>query len=370
LHADLEYFDIVPTHGERGDLSYSTSAITDEDIWHLVNYLHAFEADQLLAEEYFAQARDLAEQDDFAGASLLLDQVIELSPRFVQALQGRSIMAMDQGDTAQAIADLDRIVVLDPTYADGFYYRAEAYRLSGQIQDAVADYSQAIALEPDRSDALYARSVLQANNGAPEEAIDDLRRFLELEPQSGDRAAVEALIAQLEGAAAMPAGDQGQAALELADLPAGFEQLPPASLGLAEGSPIAIGTTIASSFAFGHNEHFELLAGYTTLLAEQAEQEAFDSSLNMDDLLAFLSTGLGAEEILESTPLPDPVGLGDAYTDMTAVFSVQGRQSRVEGLAFRRGEVGALLFVVHENGEVPSIALDDLATTLAASITP
>ena len=132
LHADLEYFEIVAAHADRGDLNYSTSAIGDEDIWHLVNYLHAFEADQLLAEEYFAQARDLAEQGDFAGALALLDRVIDLSPRFAQALLGRGIIALDQGNMAQAIADLDRIIALDPSYADGFYFRAEAYRLSGQ----------------------------------------------------------------------------------------------------------------------------------------------------------------------------------------------------------------------------------------------
>jgi hypothetical protein len=57
-------------------------------------------------------------------------------------------------------------------------------------------------------------------------------------------------------------------------------------------------------------------------------------------------------------------------TGVTAVFSTQGRQSGVDGLAFRRGEVGALLFVVYGNGELPSIALDELATTLAYSITP
>lgn len=369
LHADIEYFEIISSHADRGDLNYSTSAISEEDIWHLVNYLHAFEDDQLLAEEYFGQARDLAAQGDFAGALALLDQVIDLSPRFAQALLGRGIIALDQGNMAQAIADLDRIIALDPSYADGFYYRAEAYRLSGQIQDAVAGYTQAIALEPDRSDALYARGVLQVNNGAPEEAIDDLQRFLELEPQSGDRAAVEALIAQLLGVGTAPGGDQAAAlTLALADLPNGFEPLPPANLGLVAGGPIAIGTTIASSFAFGHSEHFELLAGYTTPLTGEAEQEAFDSSLNSGDLLAFLSDGLAAEEILESAPLPAPEGL--AMTGVTAVFSAQGRQSRVESLAFRRGEVGALLFVVYGNGAEPSIALDEMATTLAESITP
>jgi tetratricopeptide (TPR) repeat protein len=369
LHADSEYFDIVPAHGARGDLVYSTSEISEDNIWHLVNYLHAFEPDQLLAEEYFAQARDLAEQGDLEGALALLNQVIELSPRFVQALQGRGIISMDQGNIEQAIADQSRIIALDPTYADGFYYRAEAYRLSGQLQEAAADYTQAIALEPNHSEALYARGVIQANSGEREKAIEDLQRFLQLEPQSGDRAAVEELIAQLGGPAVGPAGHPaGAVVLGLADLPAGFEGLPPANLGLVEGGPIEIGTTIARSFAFGHSERFELVWGYTTPLPGEAEQSAFDSRLNVNDLVAFLRGGLRADEVSESAALPDPAGLGDASQGVTAVFTSEGLQARLDGLAFRRGDVGVLLFVAYTDGARPAASVTDLARTLVDRI--
>jgi tetratricopeptide (TPR) repeat protein len=372
LHADLEYFDIVPAHSARGDLNYSTSEISEDDIWHLINYLHAFETDQLLAEEYFSRARDLAEQGDLEEALALLDQVIELSPRFVLALQGRGIISIDQGNLEQAIADQSRIIALDPTYADGFYYRAEAYRLSGQLPEAAADYSQAIALEPNHSEALYARGVIQANNGEREKAIADLQRFLQLEPQSGARAAVEKLIAQLQDApvseAFMPPGTD--VALDLADLPAGFEALPPANLGLAEGAPIEIGTTIARSFAFGHSDRFELVWGFTTPLPGEAEQSAFDSRLNANDLVAFLRGGLRADEVLDSAALPTPAGLGDTSQGVTAVFTSEGLQARLDGLAFRRGDVGVLLFVAYTDGAQSAAPVAGLARTLADRINP
>ena len=75
-----------------------------------------------------------------------------------------------------------------------------------------------------------------------------------------------------------------------------------------EGGPIAIGTTIASSFAFGHSDHFELIWGYTTPLPGLLEQRAFDSSLNKADLIAFLSAGpaqsllLALSDVVESSP--------------------------------------------------------------------
>jgi tetratricopeptide (TPR) repeat protein len=163
LHADNEYFEIVSDHDRRGDLVYSTREISDDQIWHLVNYLRVFETDQLLAETHFSQARALAEQGDFEQALLLLNQAIELSPRFVLALQGRGIISRGRGDLEQAIADHSHILMLDPGNADGYYDRAEAYRLAG-------------------------RPLLAAN---------DLQRYLDLEPQAGNRAALEQLIGQL-----------------------------------------------------------------------------------------------------------------------------------------------------------------------------
>ena len=369
LHTDLEYFEIVPAHRDRGDLGYSTSEISEEDIWHLVNYLHAFESDQLLAEEYFVRARDMAGQGDTEAALPLLDQAIELSPRFVQALLGRGIIAMDQGDMEQAVADLSRAISLDPSHPDGYYYRAEVRRLTGQPEAAIVDYTEAISHWPDHSDALYARGLLQANAGAPAEAITDLQRYLDLEPQSADRAAVESLIAQLQSEAAGQAAPQAASAtLEPADLPAGFEQVPPANLGLAVGDSVDIGTTVASSFAFGHSEHFELLWGYTTMLPGQEEQLTFDSLLNQDDLVAFLSAALAPEDVLEVLVLPVPSGVGDTSAGITAVFNTGGRQSRVDTLAFRQGKVGMLLFLAYGDGELPSISLDELAVILSERV--
>lgn len=369
LHADIEYFEITEAHESRGDLNYSKSEISDDDIWNLVNYLHAFEADQLLAEEYFRQARNLAEQGDIGEALTMLNQVIELSPRFVQALQGRGIISIDQGNLEQAVADQSRIIELDPTYADGYYYRAEAFRLAGELEKATEDYSQAIALDTNHSEALYARGVIQANRGQTQKAIEDLQRFLQLEVQSDDRAAIEELIAQLEGQATPPAIQPAEAVtLDLSSLPAGFEQLPPASLGLVEGRPIEIGTTVARSFAFGNSSEFELIWGYSTPLPSSQDQAAFNSQLNPDALLRFLSSGLRIGEVIESSPLSPPAELGDDAAGLSARFSDQDQQTQIDGLAFRQGEVGVLLFAAYRTDQVSSVSLDNLARLLAEAV--
>jgi tetratricopeptide (TPR) repeat protein len=371
LHADIEYFDIVPDHANRGDLIYSPGPVSDDDIWHLINYLHAFEVDQLLAEEHFRRARDLAEQGDFEQAVASLDKAIELSPRYVSALQGRGIASLGKGDVEQAVADHSRVIELDPEYGDAYYYRAEAYHSAGELPAAILDYSRAIELDSNRSEAFYSRGLARANGREEELAIGDLERYLELEPQAVNRSAVEELIAQLQGVAgAPPESPTAGAVLEPGDLPAGFEALPPANLGLAEGGPIEIGTTIARSFAFGHRDHFELVWGYTTSLPGEAEKQAFDSRLNVADLLAFLGGGLGANGILESAELPAAGALGDASAGITAVFAFEGRRTRVDGLALRQGDTGMLLFVAYADGEAPSVSLDALASVLALRVGP
>jgi copper transport protein len=364
LHADVDYFEIVTAHKERGDLAHSTGEISDDNIWHLVNYLHAFETDQLLAEVYFSQARDLAEQGDSAGALAGLNQAIELSPRFVQALQGRGIIYLDQGKFVQALDEFDQIIALDPSFPDSYYYRAEASRYVERWPEAINDYTQAISLEPNRSQAYYGRALAYAEAGQPGEAIADLQYYLTIAP-TADQALVEQLIAELQGSPAQSADGRAPSfTLNQSDLPAGFEELPALNLGLAEGKPISIGTVIARSFAFGHRDHFELVWGYSTPLLSENDQAAFDDQLNETALLAFLSDGLGTENIGEASTLSAPPELGSASTKIVVVFDSDRQRTRVEGLAFRRDDLGILLFIASDDGITPTSMLDSLARIL------
>jgi copper transport protein len=364
LHADLEYFEIVDAHGQRGDLAHSSAEIGDDDIWHLVNYLHAFETDHLLAETYFSQARDLAEQGDFAQALAGLNQAIELSPRFVQALLGRGIIYLDQGKFNQALAEFDEIITLDPSLPDSYFYRAEAFRQAERWPEAIEDYTRVIGLEPNRGQAYYGRALAHVQAGRPGEAIDDLQHYLKMAP-AADQVLVEQLIAQLQDSPGQSIeGPAAAVALSQPDLPASFEELPTVNLGLAEGQPIAIGTEIARSFAFGHRDHFELIWGYSTPLLTEEDQAAFDDKLNVDALLTFLSGGLGSEKIGEATLLSAPPELGSTSAKITAVFESDRQRIRVEGLAFRLDDLGALLFIASVDGATPTSELESLARIL------
>jgi len=364
LHADIDYFEIVAAHTERGDLAQNTGEISDDNVWHLVNYLHAFETDQLLAEAYFSQARELAEQGDFAGALAGLDQAIELSPRFVQALQGRGIIYLDQGKFVQALAEFDQIIASDPSFLDSYYYRAEAFRFAERWPEAINDYTQAISLEPNRSQAYYGRALAYAQAGQPDNAIADLQHYLTIAPTT-DQVPVEQLIAELQSSRAQSTdGPAAAVTLNQSDLPGGFEELPALSLGLSEGRPISIGTVVAHSFAFGHRDHFELVWGYSTPLLSESDQAAFDDQLNETTLLAFLSDGLGTENIQEVVTLSSPPELGSSSAKVEVVFDSDRQQTRVVGVAVRKGDSGILLFIATVDGSVPASELDSLARIL------
>jgi hypothetical protein len=181
---------------------------------------------------------------------------------------------------------------------------------------------------------------------------------------AADQVLIEQLIAQLQNSPAQSADGLAAVSLHQSDLPGGFEDLPAANLGLAEGRPISIGTVIARSFAFGHRDHFELIWGYSTPLPTEEDQAAFDNKLNEAVLLAFLSEGLGTEDIGEAISLSAPPDLGNASAKLAAVFDTNGQQTRVEGLAFRRDELGILLFIASVDGAIPSSDLDSLARIL------
>jgi copper transport protein len=332
LHAAAEYFQIITDHENRGDISYSTNPINESDIWHLVNYLEVLEDNQAMAEKYFSQARSLAEQGQIAPARSHLNQAVELSPRYIQAWQGRGILSSELGDLEQALADYNRVIELDPTYSAGYYERAQVYLATGRWLEALAD----------------------------------LQDYLALEPQTSGRPAIEQQIARLQEISTEQASSPASnITVQLADLPSGFSTFPPRNLGLIPGSPLNNGTVIDSSFAFTAEDQFELVWGFVSFVETDEQKDAFDARLNMTDLTNFISTGLQAESVESLSALPIPETLGEASSGVTAIFISNGIQARVEGLAFRQGDIGAYLFLMYDDNEQATIAIDNLAQILA-----
>jgi len=156
----------------------------------------------------------------------------------------------------------------------------------------------------------------------------------------------------------------------LTDLPTGFAPYPVDSLGLLPGSSLSADTIIDRSFAFARQEPFVLVWGFTTAPMDEAQQAAFDARLQKDDLVAFIGSGLQAESVSAADTLPGSVGLADASVGVTAVFTGPGLEASVQGVAFRRGSVGAMIFVMTAAEETTQASALELAQLLANRITP
>ena len=149
--------------------------------------------------------------------------------------------------------------------------------------------------------------------------------------------------------------------LTLEDLPSGFEAMPPAEFGFTKEDLSQDDFTVESLFAFLEAEHFELVMGFTTLVPTKLEQAGFDVALRQPDfLLDSVIGGMGTTDILEQNDLPDFDDICDASAGVTVAVDMEGIPMRMDIVAFRRDVVGAFVFVMYIDGDVPIVPIGDV----------
>jgi len=130
------------------------------------------------------------------------------------------------------------------------------------------------------------------------------------------------------------------ASFSLEDLPAGFTEMSLAEL-------------------------VELIMGFTILLPTQLEQVGFDIDLHQPDILmeSFVG-GMGATNILEQKELTHLDDIGNASAGLTVVADMDGIQMQIDMAVFRRDTVGAVVFVMYIDGDVPVLTIEEVTTKL------
>lgn len=240
LHPDIELFRLVRDGKTFTAMPSFGGKLTAEQIWHLVNYLRAFEVDLRLAETQYRQGQALLEQNKSEAAVVSFSAAIKLVPKHIWAYLDRGIAHRQLGQYEPAIADHSRAIELKPDFAEAYFNRGVDYNETHRPEQAVADYNRAIELDPGMTIAYYARGLAYADlgnlaqairdfnqslemfpdfkrvyldrglaymdSGDPEKAYNDLKKYLELVPEAENRETVAGLMAQLAGLlAAQPA---------------------------------------------------------------------------------------------------------------------------------------------------------------------
>ena len=170
--------------------------------------------------EAFVKAQLLQQQGQLEAARVLYQEILQVQPDHVDALNAMGVLAGQSKDLQQAIhyfdraialapnnsgvhcnrglalrqlnrpaaalESLDRAVALDPQSVIAHYSRAETYRELGRPEEAIAGYDAAIAINPAFLQAAFRRGFLLQQMGRPQDAVASYKEVIKLNPDHFD----------------------------------------------------------------------------------------------------------------------------------------------------------------------------------------
>lgn len=111
----------------------------------------------------------------------LLDEVIKLEPKNLDAYFQRGLAKNDSGDYHGAIVDYSKIIVEQPD-ADTYYNRGNSRYSIKDLKGAKEDYAKAYILDKNFIDALYSLACVRYDLEEYERAISDFSKVMKLAP--------------------------------------------------------------------------------------------------------------------------------------------------------------------------------------------
>jgi hypothetical protein len=155
--------------------------------------------------------------------------------------------------------------------------------------------------------------------------------------------------------------------LQLSDFPLDFENEAIDEVGALPFVVAGIDDiTRVKQFAFSReSEPPQFVSGLTVLIRSQSSQNAFDEqSSDSEFILEGIISTLEPLFILEQAEITDLEGIGDFSFGQSYVFDMEAVEMRVDYVAFRRDNAGALLFALYVDGYSVETPIQDLARIL------
>ncbi|MCC3409294.1 MAG: hypothetical protein JGK17_27790 [Microcoleus sp. PH2017_10_PVI_O_A] len=166
-----------------------------------------------------------------------------------------------------------------------------------------------------------------------------------------------------------PAADLSGLVLRLQDLPAGFREMPPATIqklvsGLQSLKP-------ASVFAYNKSDdrQFQLIIGFTKDLTNAIDRTQFDGEMGANIFAEEFSKGLNSSadkevQFTTLTALSLEEKIGDVSRGWTNKGKIRGVTMNVEIAVFRRGKIGNYLIMMYLDGHKPAVTISEVARQL------
>ena len=175
--------------------------------------------EHIRAAAYYSLGEEKLDAEDYTGAIIDFDKVIELNPAYVRAYYERGRAQAYLGDYANAIASCTQVIEIDPDAPDAYFLRGSVKaRLRADYAAAIIDLDKAIELDTQHVDAYSNRGGIKYGLGESESArgnaekaqrlyesaIADCDKAIQIDPEDANtynnRAAARLALGDLEEA--------------------------------------------------------------------------------------------------------------------------------------------------------------------------
>jgi clan AA aspartic protease (TIGR02281 family) len=161
---------------------------TQNDLKDLLNGIEIIGKKTQNPDDYFNKGVAKAQSNDFKGAIIDFNMVIELNPKFAEAYYNRGSAKFRLQDSKGAIEDFNKAITINPEFAQAYYNRGV---VKVQLQDykgALPDFNKTIELQSDFGDAYLNRGLMKIILGSKESGCIDLNRANVLGSTKADNA--------------------------------------------------------------------------------------------------------------------------------------------------------------------------------------
>lgn len=165
-----------------------------------------------------------------------------------------------------------------------------------------------------------------------------------------------------------PAADLSGPVLTLQNLPAGFTQMPPATLKNLVSR--IRNFTPASVFGYYKNDdqQFQVVTGFTSQLPNRIDRAKFDAEIREGSFAQQFSQGLNSRnkefQFANLTALTLEDKIGEVSAGWTTRGKIQGVTMNAELALFRRGKIGSFMAIMYLDGTQPTITISEAARKL------
>ena len=135
-----------------------------------------------LLEEFFEQAQDLFEEENYEEAIPFYDLVLEIDSTDIDALFGKAFSLDNIGKYEEAISFYDLVLEIDSADIDALNGKALALDNLGNHIEAISYYEKVLEIDSTDIDALFGKALSLESLGREEEAILNLEKIETLIP--------------------------------------------------------------------------------------------------------------------------------------------------------------------------------------------